>query len=348
MGVQETMTIMLTTEAGSKPQPVEVPRQVGSVRVGELLGEGAGGAVFVGFDEALRRNVAVKVLHRQERGLTQAATHELVEGIRSAARVKHPNVVVVHHVATVAQMPVIVMEYVDGISLRELFQRAERLDLPLGLFVLRAVVGGVAALHEADIVHRDLKPANILLDRSANAFVVDFGLACRMDATTWASGLSQVAGSPLYMAPEAFEGHASPQGDVYALGVMLFQALAGKPPFSGTTLEEVKKQHINDEVSVELLEAAGVPDEVGEVVLRAMHKQRIMRYKSARHLLRALDDLPLPPTREDDLRNRLIRLISATPESRAARRSPAEDTPSMTTFDLVARRAREKRDQRGS
>lgn len=366
--MQETMTVMLSHHEGGPPaDAVEVPRRVGSVRLGELLGQGAAGAVFAGYDEALHRKVAVKLLHRRRGGENDPATLELLSGIRAAASIKHANIITVHAVELAAGLPVIVMEYVDGVSMRDLLRRTGPLDAELALYLLRQLAVAVEALHTAGVVHRDLKPANILFDHDGAAHVCDFGLACDFDLASFRSGATGIAGSPLYMAPEMFDGHVSPQGDVYALGVMLFEALAGRPPFAAETISEMRALHERAEIPFEQLALRGGVDEaVCEVVCRATHKTRIMRYKSAGHMLRALEPLSRRG-RDEALRLRVAEIVAAISladgaaggaDAAAGADGPARGAdkaagvgrmsgPDATVFDLVARRAAAKRQTRG-
>ena len=343
--MQETMTILVTTQAGATPVAVEIPRRVGSVKLGDVLGEGAGGVVVAGFDEALNRRVAVKVLHRQILGMKSAAAHELVTGIRSAAHIRHPNILTIHAVELVNELPVIVMEFVDGISLRELLVRTGPLDASMGLMLMRAVVSAVAVLHETRVVHRDLKPANILLDRDAEPRVCDFGLACEFDPTRFHNETEHIGGSPLYMAPEAFDGHVSPQSDVYALGVMLIEVFCGQAPFIADSISRLRVLHEAADVPLEMLRRRELPEELCDVITRALHKKRIMRFKTAGHLLRALDSVPCTVAPEN-ARARLIEAISAQPRTPRAGQPAIGDQQAMTTFDLVAERARRKREGR--
>lgn len=367
--MQETMTVMLSHHAGGPPaDAVEVPRRVGSVRLGELLGQGAAGAVFAGYDEALHRKVAVKLLHRRRGGENDPATLELLSGIRAAASIKHANIITVHAVELAAGLPVIVMEYVDGVSMRDLLRRSGPLDAELALYLLRQLAAAVEALHSAGVVHRDLKPANILFDHDGAAHVCDFGLACDFDLASFRSGATGIAGSPLYMAPEMFDGHVSPQGDVYALGVMLFESLAGRPPFAAETISEMRALHERAEIPFEQLALRGGVDEaVCEVVRRATHKTRILRYKSAGHMLRALEPLSRAG-RDEALRLRVAEIVAAIPladgpageadateggadatagADRPPGRADLMSGPDATVFDLVARRAAAKRQTRG-
>lgn len=347
MAMEETMTVMLSTGHGSEPEAVEIPRRVGTVKLGEMLGEGTGGVVFGGYDEALSRKVAVKLLHRRRGTTEDAAMIELVRGVRSAARIRHPNILTIHTVETVNQMPVIVMEYVDGISLGELMRRSGPMDLSLAMYVMRSVASAVAALHDANVIHRDLKPANVLYDRDGEARVCDFGLACEFDTAAFKGRATNIGGSPLYMAPEMFDGNVSPQGDVYALGIILFEVLAGAPPFSAQSISEIKTCHTAQEPPLWQLESRGVPEELCDIAARALHKQRFLRHKTAGHLLRAIERVRVPERRDETLRLHIAELVSARPgDTGVPDRALAEEPPAKTTFDLIARRAQQKREQK--
>ena len=339
--MEDTVTLMLQSHHSAEPEPVVVPRRIGAVKLNELLGQGAGGAVFSGFDEALSRRVAVKLLHRAAGNPNLAATAELVDGIRAAAAIKHANIVSVYSVENCNGMPVIVMEFVDGLSMRDVLSRAGKLDLPTALYLMRQVLMGVDVLHQANIVHRDLKPANILFDRDGVGRVCDFGLALQFDSALWRAGVGQVGGSPLYMAPEMFDGHVSPHGDVYALGVMLFELLGGEAPFIGETISDLQSRHASSPAPIEKLEQLRIPESLCEVVRRSLHKQRFMRYKSAGHLLRALNDSPVSGPPEEVLRRRVASLVDGGIKGTHA--TTESSIPDRTTFDLLARRAGEKR-----
>jgi len=343
--LDETMTIMLTRDSGSPPEAMEVPRRVGSVKLGEKLGEGASGVVFQGYDEALDRKVAVKVLHRRDGKSFGSTFAELADGVRTAARIKHPNIVTVFSVETAGDLPIIVMEFVDGISLRELLTRGGVPDLPLALHLCRTITGAVAALHEANVLHRDLKPANVLIDVDGRVYVCDFGLACTFSPSRYSGDATNIAGSPLYMAPEMFDGEVSPQSDVYALGMLLFEVLTGAPPFAADSMSRIRRCHEVERPPTHLLHARGVPEELVDVVERALHKRRFLRYKTAGHLLRAIESVDVPSPPDDTLRRVLVDRVAARGGVARDAASAAAPPVAMTTFDLVARKAREKRGQ---
>lgn len=343
--MDETMTIMLTRQSGAPPEAVEIPRRVGSVKFGEKLGEGASGVVFTGYDEALDRKVAVKVLHRRDGQSFGSTFAELADGVRNAARIKHPNIVTVYAVETAADLPVIVMEFVDGMSLREVLVRGGAPELPLALHLMRMITGAVEVLHDANILHRDLKPANVLIDVTGQLHVCDFGLACTFSPSRYSGDASNIAGSPLYMAPEMFDGEVSPQSDVYALGMMLFEVLAGAPPFTADSMSRIRRCHAVERPPTHLLAARGIPEELVDIVERALHKRRFLRYKTAAHLLRAIEAVQVPGPSDEVLRGRLADRVAARAAGGGGEAASPPPVAEMTTFDLIARKAREKRER---
>ncbi|MBK8913511.1 MAG: serine/threonine protein kinase [Phycisphaerales bacterium] len=341
--LQETVTVMMDAAPGSGEQTVTLPRRIGTVRIGDCIGRGGSGVVFAAYDEALKRSVAVKILHHLRGGARELDRGRLIDGVRNAARVRHEHLVGVHGVDLVGDIPVIVMEHVDGASLRDLLSARGRFDAETTLHLAREVCAGVDALHRENIVHRDLKPANVLIDRGGVARVCDFGLACEVGGTAMARSDATVAGSPLFMAPEVFEGVVSPQGDVNAMGVLLFEMFSGRVPFDGESIADVRDRHLHADPPIDALVGAGVSEELVELVGRCLNKQRIMRYKSAGHLLRALDEIPVR-LRPDHLRARVADGINALGPT--TKRSEEDRTPTpmaANTYDMLSARAAAKR-----
>jgi serine/threonine protein kinase len=149
------------------------------------------------------------------------------------------------------------------------------------------------------------------------------------------------------MAPEMFDGHVSPQSDVYALGVILFEVLVGSPPFAAQSISELMTCHQRNAPPLWQLERLAIPEELEEIAGRALHKQRFLRYKTAGRLLRAFEEVGVPEQREESLRQRIVELVS-TPRQDEPEGKPAStnELPEHTTHDLIARRAREKRRRR--
>ena len=211
------------------------------------LGIGGMARVYLGRDEELARAVAVKVLNPVHGG-TEIGDRFEREG-RTAARLAHPNIVQVYDAGEAdfngKETSYIVMEYVPGGDLKELIDATGRLPGPELARLGDEVCAGLAHAHEHGVIHRDIKPHNILLDENGHAKVTDFGIARALD-TTQATRTGSFLGTALYSSPEQLQGKkVTPKSDIYSLGVTLYQAATGEPPFSGTTPIEVASQHVS-------------------------------------------------------------------------------------------------------
>ena len=222
---------------------------LGHYRVVAKLGEGGMGVVYLGHDEVLHRDVALKVV-KQDPTASQNLLHEA----RASSSLSHPNICTIHEVGETNGELYIVMELVEGKSLRAL---SEGVGLPAES-VLRYGVQIASALvraHDKGIVHRDLKSANIVVTAEGLVKVLDFGLAKRIgsgvsQATTWTFGSheeqSTVSGTLPYMAPEVLRGEgADYRSDLWALGVVLYETASGTMPFSGQTIFEISSSIIS-------------------------------------------------------------------------------------------------------
>jgi serine/threonine-protein kinase len=272
---------------------LEIPEQLGPVKLLRPLGEGGMGVVWLGRHELLARDVAVKFLLDIPRNGDDPNFAAFLQGARAAAALRHPGLNEVHHAdvtgpqaggTTAAGVPYLVMEYIDGPSLADIVRRLGPLPLPVARAIIASVCGAVAELHDHEVIHRDIKPANIMLTGEGRVVVTDFGLACPRPAASFGSAAGALAGTPAYMAPEMFEGIVSARTDVYALGITAFQLLAGRLPFEGT-VGEIKSQHREKALDQPMLQEHHVPEPVIEAIERAANKNVLFRPKSARHVL---------------------------------------------------------------
>jgi tRNA A-37 threonylcarbamoyl transferase component Bud32 len=232
------------------------------------LGEGATAVVHRARDAALGRVVALKVLRAGK--LTDVLRERFRREARAVAGLSHPNVVTVYDADAEADPPWLAMELVDGRPLSEAEPGAR-------LALLEKAARGVAAAHAAGIVHRDLKPANILVTASGEPKVGDFGLAHVLDTRSELTRTGTTLGTPLYMAPEQVEGRPeaiSPRTDVYALGAMLYEILAGRPPIVGESLAELYRRIVAED-------PAPLAGDAGRVALKALDKDPARRYADA-------------------------------------------------------------------
>jgi predicted Ser/Thr protein kinase len=255
-GAFDVVRRMISDSAPAAPDRYEI--------LGEL-GQGGVGVVYRARDRELGREVAVKVL-RPLADADDTARERFLREARLAAGISHPNVVAVYD----AGVPYMVMELVDGRPLSEV--EGDRLEL------LRRAALGVAAAHARGIVHRDLKPANILVSRSGEPKVADFGLAWTQEAGARLTRDGAAVGTPIYMAPEQAEGRGevSPRSDVYALGAILYELLAGRPPHRGATAMEIYRRIVHEDPEP----PPGTP-ELRAVCLKALDKDPAGRYADA-------------------------------------------------------------------
>lgn len=264
----------------SEGQP-EIPRY----EIRQRLGEGATAIVYGAWDRELRRPVALKVL-KEASQWSELARQRFHREARTAAGLSHPNVVTVYDAGEAGGRPYLVMEWVEGRLLSDAFQ--EKNPEPRGLLLLlEKVCRGVAAAHAKGIVHRDLKPTNILITTSGEPKVGDFGLAHLLESSTQLTQTGALLGTPLYMSPEQVEGHSkeiTPRTDVYALGAILYEALTGRPPHSGETLQEVYNKIVHEEPPAPRTLRPDLSGDLETMVLKSLGKNPRERYPTAEAL----------------------------------------------------------------
>jgi eukaryotic-like serine/threonine-protein kinase len=249
----------------------------GRYEVEELVGHGGMSSVYKARDALLERHVALKILHEQynaDEGFVERFKREA----RSVAQLQHPNIVTVIDRGEENGRQFIVFEYIDGENLKEHVVRKGRLDVRDALEIALEVARGLGFAHEQGIVHRDVKPQNILLNGDGRAKVTDFGIARTVDV----DGMTQtgtILGTSNYIAPEqASGGRVDAHSDVYALGAVLYELLAGEVPFPGETFVAVAMKHMH-EPAPNLLDVRGdVPLRVAAAVDRALEKDPEQRF----------------------------------------------------------------------
>nr|WP_300148792.1 Stk1 family PASTA domain-containing Ser/Thr kinase [Propionicimonas sp.] len=256
------------------------------------LARGGMATVYLATDRRLTRTVAVKVMH-DNLGSDQDFSSRFDREARAAARLSHPNVVSVFDQGMDAGRPYMVMEYVEGSTLRHLITREAPLEPQRVLDLIIPVTAAVAAAHEAGIIHRDLKPENVLISTRGQIKVADFGLARAVTAHT-ATAQGMLIGTVSYIAPELVtHGHADTRCDVYALGILLFEMLTGKKPHTGDTPIQVAYSHVHNEITPPSASApaqwrdtrSAVPPYLDALVMAAAARQPADRPADAKVLL---------------------------------------------------------------
>lgn len=250
------------------------------------LGRGAMGTVFLMEQIRLKRNVAVKVLHAGSVGSEDVK--RLIREAQVLARMTHPSILAVHDVGIDSERAYMVCEWVEGGSLGDLLKNGSRLPFERAIRVLTAILEGLEAAHLAGVVHRDLKPANIFLNAMGAPKIGDFGIA-RAQGLASGMTLGHISGTPAYMSPEQCRGQAAvPPSDLYSMGVILYEMLAGRRPFRGPDLPDFLYQHTN-QPAPRLAEVwPEAPPTLEAVVERALRKDPAERFRDAREFLEML------------------------------------------------------------
>lgn len=259
-----------------------------------VLGRGGMGDVWLGCDQRLQRDVAVKIL-RPQLASDPRIRRRFEDEARASAQLAHPHVVAVFDSGEEDGTPFLVMERLSGRTLADEIRRGA---LPIGRVKVLAeqILSALAAAHGAGVLHRDIKPGNVLLSADGSAKVADFGIAKivdDLDATT--TGV--VLGTPAYLAPERIAGHAAtPSSDIFAVGVVLYEALTGSCPFEGEHPIAIATAIQRGDFVPVLERRPEVPVAFARVIERAMARDPRDRFSSAATMLAALQSSTAPPT----------------------------------------------------
>ena len=259
-------------------QTVSTPKQLGRYTELTLLGQGGMGAVYRAFDPSLQRTVAIKVMLGQNPEFLARFEREA----RAVAKLSHPNVVQVYDFGRDEQdNPYFVMELLPGRSLDSLLKEKGPLPALKVVDVLRQAADGLQAAHAVGIVHRDIKPHNLMLDDQGNVKLVDFGIARDLASTDELTSTQATPGTLHYMAPEVLSGQAADaRADIYALGLVGFHLLAGKPPFTGQSAVAVAMKQINEPLPDLRDEVPSVPASLRRLIERMTEKRVTSRVQS--------------------------------------------------------------------
>ena len=268
-------------------------QRIGKYQVVGLLGEGGMGAVYRARDPVLDRDVAVKVLS-PELARDPLLVKRFEEEARALARIQHPNIMRVYTVGEHEGKRYFAMEFVSGETLEDRVRERGSLSLREVVDLFGQLLPAVKAIHAAGIVHRDIKAANIMIDVKGRTVLMDFGLAKRHGRAALTTAGS-ILGTPEYMAPEQALGDAvDGRADIYALGVVLFEALTGRPPFEGGDAFSIIRKQVEDAPPAAREFRSDLPEAVDTVLKRCLAKKPEDRYPDVDALAAALGELPVP------------------------------------------------------
>jgi len=269
--------------------------------------------VYSATDELLGRDVAVKMLHANY-VTDDAFVQRFRREAQAAANLTHPNIVSIYDTGKDGSNYYIVMELVEGQTLRDVIRGEGPIMPRRAAEIASEVAAALAVAARGGLAHRDVKPGNILLTESGSVKVTDFGIARAWDDSEELTRTGAVIGTATYFSPEQAQGQqADGRSDLYALGVVLFEMLAGRPPFSGETPVSVAYQHVSEAAAIPSASNPDVPPELDAIVMRALEKNPADRYQTAEDmrsdLLRFLSGLPVGAADPEAA----TRVVAATP-----------------------------------
>lgn len=262
----------------------ELPEYIGKYRIDSVLGKGAMGLVYRAIDSNIDRTVALKVLHTHLLEGEQGSDFEqrFLQEAKAAARCLHPNIVTVFDFGVYEDKPYIVMEYVDGVELKDQVQAGKSFSFVVVLDIISQVLEALAYAHEKGVVHRDIKPANIMLMDNGRVKVSDFGVA-RIDNSDLTS-TGMMVGTPNYMSPEGLHGfQVDNRSDLYSVGILLFELLTKQRPYTGISLAEAIAP-LDECDNLEPLRKA----QIKPIIIKALQAKPELRFQQASEFLEQL------------------------------------------------------------
>lgn len=262
-----------------------IGQTLGQYRIIKPIGAGGMASVYKAYQAGLDRHVAVKVLPAQH-ALTPGFKERFIREARAVARLSHPNILPIYDVGLAGDLSYFVMKFVAGPTLRDLL--GEPIDLPTVSRQIDQLAGALEHAHKQGIIHRDIKPTNILIEDDW-LFLADFGLAKIVMGSQELTGTGAIVGTPTYLAPEQGEGRAvDHRADIYSLGVVLYEMVTGRIPFDADSPMGIIFKHIYEPLPSPREFRTDLPEEVEQVILKAMAKDPADRYDQAMEMATAL------------------------------------------------------------
>jgi len=280
------------------PEAADELGRLGDYRVKRLLGQGGMGMVFEAVDMHLQRSVALKVM-RPEMGNNLEFRQRFLREARATAAIKSDYIVTIHQVSQENDVPFLAMEFLEGMPLERWRQHKGKLPIPEVVRIGIEAALGLWAAHQRNLIHRDIKPANIWIEEPAGRVkILDFGLARTVTEANRLTQTGLIMGTPEYMAPEQADGSAlDARCDLYSLGCVLYELLAGKPPFTGLTVISVLKAAALEKPTALRTFNPDVPRELSDIVMQLLAKKPEDRYQNALQVAEDLQALGIAPLR---------------------------------------------------
>lgn len=256
-------------------------QKIGRYEILSTLGQGAMGVVYRATDPLLERIVAIKTISLElSRDEFEEFEQRFYREAKSAGRLNHPNIVTIHDVGNTDNIAYMAMEFLEGEELRDILDAGAPLSLERIAEIVSQVADGLAFAHEHSVVHRDIKPSNIMILKNGAVKITDFGIALIPSSSRTMAGM--ILGSPKYMSPEQVVGQdVDGRSDIFSLGVVLYEMLTGKPPFSGDNISAIMFRILNEMPIAPKTLRPDLPEAFNYIVAKALAKHPDERYQSA-------------------------------------------------------------------
>jgi serine/threonine-protein kinase len=278
-----------------------IGKQLSNYKVVSFLGSGAMGGVFKGWDIALERTVALKVISF-ELSEKEKFRDMFIKEARFVSQLHNQNIAMIYHIGNENQILYFAMEFIEGVTLSEMIKKEEKLNTLEGLDYLITICEALDFVSKKKIIHRDIKPANIMITNQGVVKIVDFGVAKVVDVEE--KTREGIVGSPFYVSPDAIEGRAlDHRSDIYSLGASFYHAFTGFPPFEGETAEDVLLRHLHQEIIPLKKKNPKVSSSLGRIIEKMMAKKPEERYQNYNEIIKELKSLRSTAGKFEKLRN---------------------------------------------
>ena len=268
-----------------------VGKQLDNYKAVSFIGSGAMGGVFEGWDIALERTVALKVISYRLAS-KESSRDMFIKEARLVSKLDHPNIAHMYHIGNVNEILYFAMEYIDGVTMSDMIKKGDKFNTLKGLGYLITICEALDFVGHNNIIHRDIKPANLMINEKGIVKIVDFGVAKIVDVNGDDHKKEGIVGSPYYISPEAIDGRQlDVRSDIYSLGASFYHAFTGSPPFEGINAEEVLTKHLEQTLIPMKKKNPKVSPALGKIIEKMMEKTPEKRYQDYKSIIKELKGL---------------------------------------------------------